>query len=102
MMCPTPRHTQSYLVYFRCQNLNLPESLEGIIIGLSKQSDWFPSFPKPANYLYKHSDAKDTLTFNMEGKMTSREVLIVYIDSLPVATVSLAASLLLVPVLTLD
>lgn len=41
----------SYLVYFRSQNLNLPESLEGIVVRLTEQSDWFPSFSESSNNL---------------------------------------------------
>lgn len=48
----------SYLVYFWGQNFNLSKSLEGIIVGLSKQPDWLASFSKPSNNLYKENTAK--------------------------------------------
>lgn len=54
----TPRQTHSYLVHFWGQNLNLPESLEGIIVGLSEQSDRFSSLSKTSNYLHNHDGAK--------------------------------------------
>lgn len=40
-----------YLIDFWGQNLNLSESLEGVIIGLSEQSNWFTPFPQPTNDL---------------------------------------------------
>lgn len=91
------QHIHSYLVYFWGQNLNFSESLEGIIVRLSKQSDRFPSFSEPSNYLHKHS-------INLEyiEEKCVRKLLVFCVNSLPVVTVSLAASLLLVPALTLD
>lgn len=92
----------SYLVYFWRQNLNFSESLEGIIVRFSKQSDRFPTFSESSNYLHNHGNGKDT--FNLEYGRTrgSEEDGGVCVDSLPAVTVSLAASLLLVPALTLD
>lgn len=40
-----------YLIDFWGQNLNLSESLEGVIVRLSEQSDRLTPFPQPANYL---------------------------------------------------
>lgn len=63
-----PVNTQSYLVYFWGQNLNFPEPLEGIIIGLAKQSDRFPSFSKSSNNLHKNSDANEMLWYLKENE----------------------------------
>lgn len=52
----TQRHSTNlslYLVYFWSENLNFPESLKGIVVGLSKESDWFPAFSEATDNLLK-------------------------------------------------
>lgn len=48
ILCPrraTQQVKYAYLVYFRCQNFNLAESLESIVIGFAKQTDRLAAFP---------------------------------------------------------